>query len=57
MRERGDIQRLLRENITVLGDDLLAVPYPPDGPVDYSQDKEYRVTATTAVIEAAIDEP
>jgi len=34
----------------------MAVPYPPDGPVDYSQDKEYRISMATKVIEAVIDE-
>jgi hypothetical protein len=34
----------------------MAVPYPPDGPVDYNQDKEYRVEVASKVIEAAIDE-
>lgn len=34
----------------------MAVPYPPDGPIDYSQDKEQRVSVATKVIEAAIDE-
>jgi hypothetical protein len=34
----------------------VAVPYPPDGPIDYSQDKEHRVSVATNVIEAAIDE-
>ena len=34
----------------------MAVPYPPDGPVAYSQDKEHRVSVATKVIEAAIDE-
>jgi hypothetical protein len=34
----------------------MAVPYPADGPVDYSQDKEARVSVATKVIEAAIDE-
>lgn len=34
----------------------MAVPYPPDGPVDYSQDKEYRIEAASKIIEAAIDE-
>lgn len=34
----------------------MAVPYPPDGPVNYSQDKEYRVSVATKVIEAYIDE-
>jgi hypothetical protein len=34
----------------------MAVPYPPDGPVAYSQDKEHRVSVAARVIEAAIDE-
>jgi hypothetical protein len=34
----------------------VAVPYPPDGPVNYSQDKEHRVSVATKVIEASIDE-
>lgn len=34
----------------------MAVPYPPDGPVGYSQDKEYRVEVASNVIQAAIDE-
>jgi hypothetical protein len=34
----------------------MAVPYPPDGPVAYSQDKEHRVSVAAKVIEAAIDE-
>jgi hypothetical protein len=34
----------------------MAVPYPPDGPFAYSQDKEHRVSVATKVIEAAIDE-
>jgi hypothetical protein len=34
----------------------MAVPYPPDGPINYSQDKEHRVAVATEVIEAAIDE-
>ncbi len=34
----------------------MAVPYPPDGPVDYSQDMEYRVAVASKVIQAAIDE-
>jgi hypothetical protein len=34
----------------------VAVPYPPDRPIDYSQDKEHRVSVATKVIEAAIDE-
>lgn len=34
----------------------MAVPYPPDGPVAYSQDKEHRVAVATQVIEAALDE-
>jgi hypothetical protein len=38
-----------------LGADM-AVPYPPDGPVDYSQDKEHRVSVAVKVIEASIGE-
>lgn len=34
----------------------MAVPYPPDGPVHYSQDKEHRISVATKVIEAAIHE-
>ena len=34
----------------------MAVPYPPDGPVAYSQDKEHRVAVAVKVIEAAIDD-
>lgn len=34
----------------------MAVPYPPDGPVDYSQDKEHRVEVAGKVIQAAIHE-
>lgn len=34
----------------------MAVPYPPDGPVDYSQDMAHRVAVATKVIDAAIDE-
>lgn len=34
----------------------MAVPYPPDGRVGYSQDQEYRVSVATKVIEDAIDE-
>jgi hypothetical protein len=34
----------------------MAVPYPPDGPVGYSQDKEHRVEAASQVIKAAIDD-
>jgi hypothetical protein len=34
----------------------MAVPYPPDGPVEDSQDKEHRVEVASKVIEAAIDE-
>jgi hypothetical protein len=34
----------------------MAVPYPPDGPVDYNQDMEHRVSVAAKVIEAAIDE-
>lgn len=34
----------------------MAVPYPPDGPVDYSQDKEHRVSVAAEVIEGALDE-
>lgn len=34
----------------------MAVPYPPDGPVDYSQNKAHRVAVATQVIEAALDE-
>src|SRR3954452_10609494 len=34
----------------------MAVPYPPDGPVHYSQDKEHRVSVATKVIDASIDE-
>lgn len=34
----------------------MAVPYPPDGPVDYSQDKQHRVSVAIKVIEDAIDE-
>lgn len=34
----------------------MAVPYPPDGPVYYSQEMDYRVAAASKVIQAAIDE-
>lgn len=34
----------------------MAVPYPPDGPVGYSQNKAHRVAVATRVIEAALDE-
>jgi hypothetical protein len=34
----------------------MAVPYPPDGPVNYSQDLDYRVEMASKVIQAAIDE-
>lgn len=34
----------------------MAVPYPPDGPVNYSQDMEHRVEVASKVIQAAIDE-
>lgn len=34
----------------------MAVPYPPDGSVHYSQDKEHRVSVATEVIESALDE-
>ena len=34
----------------------MAVPYPLDGPVDYSQDKEHRVLVAAEIIEASIDE-
>ena len=34
----------------------MAVPYPPDGPVSFSQDKDHRVAVASRVIQAAIDE-
>lgn len=34
----------------------MAVPYPPDGPVNYSQNKAHQVSVATRVIEAALDE-
>lgn len=34
----------------------MAVPYPPDGPVAYGQEKEHRVEIASRVIEDAIDE-
>lgn len=34
----------------------MAVPYPPDGPTAYSQDKEHRVGVASEVIVAALDE-
>ena len=34
----------------------MAVPYPPDGPVNYSQNKAHRVAMATRVIEAALDD-
>ena len=34
----------------------MAVPYPPDGPVEYGQDKDHRVSVATQVIEAAVGE-
>lgn len=34
----------------------MAVPYPPDGPVYYSQEMDYRVAVASKVIQAAIDE-
>jgi len=34
----------------------MAVPYPPDGRVDYSQDKDHRVAAASRVIQTALDE-
>ena len=34
----------------------MAIPYPPDGPVDYSQDKEHRVEVASKVIQAELEE-
>jgi len=34
----------------------MAVPYPPDGLVSYSQEMDYRVAVASRVIQAAIDE-
>ena len=34
----------------------MAVPYPPDGPVNYSQEMDYRVEVASKIIRAAIDE-
>lgn len=34
----------------------MAVPYPPDGPVSYSQEVDYRVAVASKVIQAAIDD-
>lgn len=34
----------------------MAVPYPPDGRVDYSQDKDHRVAVASRVIQSTLDE-
>ncbi|MER7072998.1 hypothetical protein [Terrabacter sp. NPDC000476] len=34
----------------------MAVPYPPDGPINYSQEMDHRVAVASRVVQAAIDE-